>query len=248
MGLHVPCAGAGDGLRLEEYVMRRTISGTIILAVIAGITATGSPTHAQSLRRILDRAVERTIEGRNNDVSPPRRNGARTVPPAVMAGQATGAGDNNAGMEPAPPGVEPWPVNAGDAGVTRPSQLAFSADLMARRQRFLEASRFACSTCEGSQDSDSWRKAFGHPNETYSSWSAILETWTVGRSISWRGTAHDGLITVVGETPVGGFRCRQLRHRITTRGRNPVSTERPGLICLGKRDAYSARETWHEVF
>ena len=149
---------------------------------------------------------------------------------------------------PAPAGVTPWPLNAGGAGVVRPTQFRFSAELVAQKQRYRDASGFACNSCEGSLDFDSWRKAFGHPHETYSSWSKILESWTVGRAIPWRGTAHDGLITVVGEVPVGGFPCRQLVHRITTRGKPPVSVERPGLICVGRQDQYSGKDTWHEVF
>lgn len=95
---------------------------------------------------------------------------------------------------------------------------------------------------------DSWRKAFGDTHETYSSRSKTLESWTVGRAIPWRGTAYDGLITVVSEVPIGGFPCRQLIHRITMRDKQPVSVETPDLVCLGRQDEYSGKDTWHEVF
>jgi len=226
--------------------MRRMFPGAAATAILIILAGTGSPAQAQRLGRILVRTIERTIERRADEAArqPERRREeqpAETVPADASAGAAST-------LIPAPPGVEPWPINAGHRAVTRPSQFAFSADMVARKQRFAGASSFPCSTCEGSLDFDTWRRALQPLRDTYSAWSAILEGWTVGRTIPWRGTAHDGQITVVSEIPVGGFRCRQLRHRITSRGRNPVSTERPGLICLGKRDGYSASETWHEVF
>ncbi len=149
---------------------------------------------------------------------------------------------------PAPAGVVPWPANAGDKRVVRPSQFVFAPDLTAQKERYKAASTFPCMTCEGSIDFDVWRRSFSHPHESYSSWSKILEAWTVGRTIPWKGQAHDGTITVLSDVAVGPFPCRQLRHRMISRGRNPVTVERPGLICLGRQDQYSGADTWHEVF
>ena len=212
-----------------------------ILAVTAGLLLSVNAPDARAdafgclLDRIAKRAVDKVTETRS------QRKEGRDEKSPVQADEAETS-------LPAPPGVVPWPLNAGRGDVVRPTQFQFSADLVAQQKRYRDASAFSCSTCEGSLEIDSWRKAFGHTHETYSSWSKILETWTVGRAIPWRGKANDGLITVVSEVAVGGFPCRQLTLRITTRGKQPVSVETPGLICLGRQDEYSGKDTWHEVF
>ncbi|KAK0350523.1 hypothetical protein LTR94_028686, partial [Friedmanniomyces endolithicus] len=93
--------------------------------------------------------------------------------------------------------------------------------MMAQKQAYNEASRFACSTCEASIEIDSWQKALRPLRDTYSEWGNLIAGWTVGRTIDWRGQHLDGRITVVSEVPVGGFNCRQVRHRISTRERTP---------------------------
>lgn len=222
-----------------KHPVRMFILAATTLLVLAASGVVRADTVGSLLDHLAQRAAKRVTEKRPRHDAP--------AAPATQQDDAAASASGDA-HDSAPAGVEPWPTNAGARNVVRPAQFIFAAPLLEQKQRFREASSFACASCEGGRDVDSWRKAFGHPHETYSSWSAILETWTVGRTIPWRGTAHDGSITVLSDVPVGGFACRQLRHRITSRGKPPVSVERPGLICLGKQDAYSSRETWHEVF
>jgi hypothetical protein len=231
--------------------MNRTNPGIAALAILLTLSFCPPSAQAQDLgglaRGLLKRAASR-------DARPPAAVPARKAPPRQAEQDDPGeleAEDfdpNAAPALPAPAGFIPWPANAGDPRVVRPGQFVFAPEVSAQKERYKAASTFPCSTCEGSIDFDVWRRSFSHPNESYSSWSKILEAWTVGRTIAWKGQAHDGTITVLAEASIGPFPCRQLHHRMTSRGPTPAVVERPGLICLGRRDQYSGADTWHEVF
>ncbi len=217
-------------------------SGTFITTIAIGALVATQPAtvQAQALGSFMKRLGREVINS-----SPKLKRKPRKEDASEQDGGDEGSSKSSRSAIPAPPGVVPWPVNAGQ--VSRPQLFEFSADLVAEKEAFKQASSFPCMTCEGSRDFDSWRRHFGHVHESYSTWSKILEAWTVGRDVLWKGQAHDGVITVLSEVPVGEFRCRQLRHRMTSKGPKPVVTERAGLICLAKQE-YSSVETWHEVF
>lgn len=229
--------------------MKLASAATAVTAVVTALVCAPPPAAAQDFGRLLGRMAERAVE---DAVRPRTDRSAATRPERTGPSSHRNADEDAAAapsaVEPPPPGVEPWPTNAGHRAVVRPTQFAFRPEDEAQRQAYRDASRYACSGCEASMDIDSWRKALRPHDDTYSAWSAVIGAWTPGRVIDWRGGAHDGRITVVSEIPVGGFSCRQLRHRISTRGANPVVAEYPGLICLGRQDAYSGADTWHEVF
>lgn len=235
--------------------MKYAVLSTTAVAVVTAALCSAQPASAQDFGRMLGRLAERTAEraARNaaDELIRPREDSDAPSRPDRADSRSSAPGPQERAapaVTPAPQGVEPWPINAGHRAVVRPTQFAFSPEMIAQKQRFTDASRFPCNTCEGSVDIDSWRRALQPIPDTYSAWSEVIAPWTVGRVVDWRGTVVDGRITVLSEVPVGGFQCRQLRHRISTRGPNPIVTERPGLVCLGKRDAYSGAETWHEVF
>lgn len=229
--------------------MKSSVAAVPTALLIAGLCLTADAAQAQSLGGMLGRLAERATErvgGQLPGGDRSRDSGSSASPaPSRRGGQAEAPG--RATGEPGPAGVEPWPTNAGMRGVDRPTQFEFSDEMEAVKQAYSQASWYRCTGCEASTDIDHWRRAFGHPHETFGSWSRIMETWTPGRTIDWRGNHHDGQIIVLSEIPVGGFTCRQLRYRLTTREPRPTTIERPGLICLGKRE-YSSVETWHEVF
>lgn len=206
---------------------------SVTLAAMIGATA---PVKAQSFGRALERLGRSALA---------QARPKRTVP-SDSPSTPTSAASFSKAPDPAPAGVTPWPINAGL--VERAHKLRFAPEVEAQKKRFLDASGFACSTCEASLDFDSWRRAFRPLRDTDSAWSEILASWTVGRELPWRGTAHDGVIRVVSEVPVGGIRCRQLHHSISTRGRSPVVHERPGLICFDRKGDYGGTPVWHEVF
>ena len=236
--------------------MKYPIIATVVVAV-ATAALCGEPASAQDFGRMLGRLAERTAEraARNGADELTRgrpsseRRGERAAPAEASAAgaQAEQASGGN-GVLPAPAGVEPWPVNAGHRLVTRTNELVFPQEMVAQKEAFRAASVFACQGCEGSRDIDSWQKFLRPSRDADTAISEMIGGWTVGRVIEWRGRALDGRITVLSEVPVGAFQCRQLRHRISTRGRDPVVTERPGLICFAKRERYSSVDLWHEVF
>lgn len=234
--------------------MKYAVLSTTAVAVVTAALCSAQPASAQDFGRMLGRLAERTVErGARNVIDEatrpddrPRNGPAERAP--TSGGATPEAPASGSSLIPAPAGVEPWPINAGHRAIRIPSDFAFSPEMMAQKQAYNEASRFACSTCEASIEIDSWQKALRPLRDTYSEWGNLIAGWTVGRTIDWRGQHLDGRITVISEVPVGGFNCRQIRHRISTRERNPRVTETPGLICLGKRDQYSGQETWHSVF
>ena len=61
----------------------------------------------------------------------------------------------------------------------------------------------------------------------------------MGETITWKGSQSHGVLTVVGEEPVNGWTCKQLRWALK---KDQAAAERPGLFCQGK----SGR--WSEVF
>jgi hypothetical protein len=216
---------------------RRTID---LLAGIGLVTllAAGAA-DAQSLGGVLERLGRRAVDRAATTATRPRSDRPATLTAPIDKPIAVRP------AEPAPPGVTPWPINAGQ--VERAYQFAFAPELEEEKRRFQQASSFRCMTCEGSLDFDSWRRAFQPLRDTDTAWSELLSGWTAGRELSWRGTAHDGTIRVVSEVPVAGVPCRQLRHRISTRGPRPVVHERAGLLCLDRKE-YGRTPLWHEVF
>lgn len=175
---------------------------------------------------------------------------ARPAPPQAgrerTAADAPASADAGGTPLPAPPNVTPWPLNAGIA--PRAHLFRFAAELEQEKKAFLEASTFVCNTCEGSRDFDTWRRALAPLRDQDSAWSELLASWTVGRRIPWRGTVYDGSITVISEVPVGAVPCRQLRHRVVTRGPKPIEHQRAGLICFDRKGEYGGTPVWHEVF
>lgn len=235
--------------------MKYPIIVTVVVAVATAVLC-GEPASAQDFGRMLGRLAERTAEraARNGADELTRRRPApereqdRPAPAQAAASGAAAGQAAGGGVIPAPVGIEPWPINAGHRAVTRTDQLVFSPEMMAQKQAFQDASVFSCQGCEGSREIDSWRKGLRPDRDTDTAWSEVIGGWTVGRVINWRGRFVDGAITVLSDESVGMFPCRQLRHRITTRGVNPVVTERPGLICFAKREQFSGIDLWHEVF
>lgn len=229
--------------------MKAPFIATVLVAVATASLCSSKPAEAQDLGGMLGRLAERAGRNAVDDLTRPRNSNDRRAPAAPANGQpASGSAQaTGGGVIPAPTGVEPWPINAGDRAVARPTQFVFSPEVMAQKQAYRDASVYSCTACEAGRDIDSWRKALSPSQDRYSAWSEVFAGWTVGRTIEWRGRALDGRITVLSEVPVGAFNCRQLRYRISTRGPNPVVTESPGLICYGRQNAYSGADLWHEV-
>lgn len=130
---------------------------------------------------------------------------------------------------------------------TYPGAITISDDIKAKKAAFDAFGEVSCDDCEGGRSYDSWAKRFfgGELGGEYNGWAKKLGKMNVGDRLTWKGTASKGMLTVVSENPVEGFRCKQLVYRLD---KPKSSAERPGLLCWGKLNEYSASDTWVEVY
>lgn len=172
---------------------------------------------------------------------------AEVLTPKPRAGTARAAPDRAAAaaaVQASPSGPAPWPVNVGSPDVKRPGDLEFSAETKALATAFDAFGRVSCSSCEGGRSYDSWaRKSLGISSER-NAWETKLGSLGLGETLNWTGVESKGRITVVGETPVGGFRCKQLKWELF---KGSARAERPGLVCFGYSGPFAASESWNEV-
>lgn len=243
---------------------RDAIPLTLILALSAG--AVPGTAQAQSfLERLAERAADRAATAIERGVMGSGENGGSSrdreeaEAPTVMRprGSGSAARDERSAVPPAPAGRSParsssarsaaapapWPVNL-EGGVRRPGHLEFGPGDIAAKEAFDQFGRVACTGCEGGRSYDSWGQQqfrFRDPTE----WERRLGELPMGQTISWQGVESRGEISVVSETPVGEFQCRQLKWRLT---KGSETAERPGLVCMGLASDFSATERWVEVF
>jgi hypothetical protein len=177
----------------------------------------------------------------------------RTEAPAEVLTPKPRAGTpRTAASAPAPPAVHgspsgpaPWPVNAASPDVKRPGDLEFSAEMKALATAFDAFGRVSCSSCEGGRSYDSWARKSLNISSDHGAWDKTLGALAVGQTLNWTGVESKGRITVVGETPVSDFRCKQLKWELS---KGSARAERPGLVCFGYSGPYAASESWTEVF
>lgn len=167
----------------------------------------------------------------------PRPATARTAPVATPAAVPANT--------PPSSGPAPWPVNAGSPDVKRPGELEFSSETKALASAFDAFGRVSCSSCEGGRSYDSWARKSLNISSAHGAWEKTLGALASGQTLNWTGVESKGRITVVSETPVSGFRCKQLRWELF---KGAAQAERPGLICFGYSSPYAASESWNEVF
>lgn len=141
-------------------------------------------------------------------------------------------------------GPAPWPNNLDRPRLSRPGQLAFDAALEAEKTAFKRFGTVSCSDCEGGESYDTAAKMFLNLRDMWA-FDSALGALNLNQSLTWRGRASAGKITVVGETPVGPFPCKQLRWELT---RGDQKATRPGLVCLGKSNPDADNDRWMEIF
>lgn len=147
--------------------------------------------------------------------------------------------------EEATSGPAPWPLNAGSAKVKYPGELKFSAELEQQKKDFVEWSAVSCDDCEGGRAYDAWAQHFIRTDGSWNAWEKKLGALAMGESLTWKGSKANGSITVVGETPIKGWPCKQLEWKLV---RGAESITRPGLVCMTYGSSYSGSQTWNTVF
>lgn len=200
-------------------------------AAMAKITASGGSTEAAP-GAAAPAARARASQAPEVLTPKPRSGAARTAPAAAPEAAQ-------------PSGPAPWPVNAGAPDVERPGELQFSADTKALATAFDAFGRVSCPSCEGGRSYDSWARHSLKVSGEHGAWDKKLGALGLGQTLDWTGVESKGRITVVSETPVSGFRCKQLKWELF---KGAARAERPGLVCFGYSGPYAASESWTEVF
>lgn len=170
---------------------------------------------------------------------------AQAAPDAASRNEAAPAQDAGGDPAPATSGPAPWPVNVGARNVKYPSDLDFSPELEAQKKAFVEFGKVRCSDCEGGYSYDAWAQQMISLDGSYKAWEKKIGGLAMGETLTWKGAASRGSITVVGEEPVNGWTCKQLKWELK---KPQASAERPGLFCYGKASAYDGSDSWTEVF
>lgn len=141
--------------------------------------------------------------------------------------------------EPAPPTPRAKSRPKTLADIVRP------ADAPERKKAFEAFSRVRCNDCEGGYAYDAWAKHHVKVGYEYNAFENKIGGLVLGEAVTWKGVASRGSITVVGEDPVDGFRCKQLKWELV---KGAERAERPGLYCFGYAGPSSGAETWVELY
>jgi len=217
---------------------------TIPAATAAALSlALAGPAAAQSgfLKSLARQAAAAAIQNAaqpkaaETDPAAPAQEGGEAQPTQYAAAEST----------PQTSGPAPWPVNVGARGVKYPADLDFSPELESQKKAFLEFSKVSCNDCEGGYSYDAWAQHFVRLDGSYNALEKRLGALAMGEALTWKGATSNGSITVVGEEPVGGWQCKQLKWELKKPG---DSAERPGLICYGKASSYAGSDSWTIVF
>lgn len=155
---------------------------------------------------------------------------------------STSAGDEAAPTDaavPAAPAQRPKSRPKTLADIARP------ADAPERKRAFEAFSRVRCNDCEGGYAYDAWAKHHVKVGYEYNAFENKIGGLALGEAVTWQGAASRGSITVVGEDPVDGFRCKQLKWALV---KGAERAERDGLYCFGYAGPSSGAETWVEMY
>lgn len=214
--------------------MSAFVSRPAALSVAALVLCLAAPAQAQSfLKNLAREAALRAAAAAANGSAQAAQ--AQPVAAPDGGGGSVEGGDaaSEAPAEAAATGPTPWPNNLGARDATSPSRLTFSAELEAEKAAFLEFSKVPCTACEGGRSYDAWAQHFIRLDGSWKAWEKKVGALEMGQSVTWQGQKSKGAITVVGETPVGAWPCKQLRWTLTRPGEK---AERPGLICNARPD------------
>lgn len=216
-------------------------SPAIIAAAVSLALATPAAAQSGFLKSLARQAAAAAIQ----NAAQPSREQAAPAADSPEAGGEQPAQYAAAEQASVTAGPAPWPNNVGSRAVKYPGNLTFSAELEAQKKAFLEFSKVSCNDCEGGYSYDAWAQHFIRLDGSYNAWEKKLGSLAMGEALGWKGSKSTGVITVVGEEPVNGWRCKQLKWELKRPG---ASAERPGLICSAKASSYSATESWTIVF
>lgn len=215
---------------MPAYVSRTALPLAALL-----VLGHAAPAEAQSFLKNLAR--EAAYRAATAAATSGANGGQPAQAQAAVASEDAGGSGGAVADQPQPAAVTtgpaPWPQNLGERSVKSPAQLTFSPELEAQKKAFLEFSKVRCNDCEGGYSYDAWGQHFVRLDGSWKAWEKKLGALGVGESLTWQGSQSKAAITVVSETPVGAWPCKQLRWTLT---RPNAKAERPGLICNARPD------------
>ncbi|MFJ6024320.1 hypothetical protein ACIQC9_06965 [Brevundimonas sp. NPDC092305] len=221
--------------------MNRSTPGVIALLLIASPQPVAAQDFLGGLARRAAEQAAQAVVGRAVTAAtaprPPasaRPAAAASAAPSASAPQAPAAAGGLPADFPAP-----RPLNY-SADIRRPGQLRFSDAEKNAKGSFDQIGRYACASCEGGFNFDSWPRhevrGIGVGNYQLENRLGALG---VGEALTWTGS-HTGTryaITVTSDRAIGPWPCKQLRW---TGDRGDEHVERVGLIC-------KPGDNWHEL-
>ncbi|MDD2768616.1 MAG: hypothetical protein PHT19_07765 [Methylococcus sp.] len=231
----------------------------VLFALAADIAVTSVAQADFPLESLVRGAASEVVRSVVSD-APQQRGGepaTGTVPAAPASAASTSSSAPKAGCfktraKPLPPlGPRPdsyapeilWPEDTG-CDYYKFSDLKFDKG-KAQKKAFEDASKVACSDCEGGYSFDAWAHFFLiKGGNSYEKFTPMLIALKPGQSLSWKGARYSGTVQATGEHPIGPYPCRQY-HWTLKSGKNVVA-EREGLYCEVKGE-YAASATWREV-
>ena len=219
--------------------MSKILTAALCIGALASVSPSSAAAQGSFLKNLARQAAAAAIQ---NAAQAPAQAGAAAETQAALVDVAE---DHPPSEEAPATGPAPWPVNLGSRTVTSPAALEFSPETNAAKEAFLEFSKFRCNDCEGGYAYDAWAQHYVKVGYEYNAFQNKVGGLAMGQSITWTGAAATGSITVVGETPIKGWRCKQLKWELK---KGAQRAERPGLYCVSPASASSTKENWMEVF
>ncbi|RAK65378.1 hypothetical protein [Phenylobacterium kunshanense] len=219
--------------------MSKILNAALCIGALATVSPSSAAAQGSFLKNLARQAAAAAIQ---NAAQAPAQAGAT---PDAESAPVEASGDQPPAEEAPATGPAPWPVNLGSRSVTSPMRLEFSPETKAAKDAFLEFSKVRCNDCEGGYAYDAWAQHHVKVGYEYNAFHNKVGGLAMGQSITWTGAAATGSITVVGETPIKGWRCKQLKWELK---KGTQRAERPGLYCVSPSSAGTAKENWLDVF
>lgn len=216
------------------------VSRPAALSLAALALCLAGPADAQSfLKNLAREAAYRAVTAAAN---PPAQEQAAVASDDDEDGGVAPGTTEAAPAETPTTGPAPWPLNAGARNIKYPKDLTFAPEYAAQKKAFEDFSKVSCDDCEGGYSYDAWATHFIRTDGSWKAWEKKLGELPVGQSLTWKGSQSNGTITAIGDTPVNGWPCKQLKWTL----KKPTATvERLGLVCFTYESSYSGKETWN---
>lgn len=170
----------------------------------------------------------------------------RTTQPKKPKDDAEAAPPSSDAARPAETATERAARRQAESDKQYPSRMDIPQEWRTAKDAYTEFGKVRCTGCEGGFAYSGWpswpRDEFdGKQNGS----ETRLSRLPIGHVHRWTANGFAGTLSIDSEETVNGFRCRKMTYRLAKDGK---SAERPGLMCWGKSNQFSANDSWVGVF